>query len=110
MIFPEGQAGEGERKPREDDSSSRGGHGGGTFLKVVDDDHHHLYHYYGYHHDHPFMSLSYYGDDNRKNLDEMETEQVGPSTKSFTPFVGVGNHHHHLPSLSPSPSPSPLLN
>jgi len=26
----------------------------------------------------------------RKNLDEMETEQVGPSTKSFTPFVGVG--------------------
>ena len=46
------------------------------------------------------------GDDNRKNLDEMETEQVGPSTKSFTPFVGVGNHHHHLPS----PSPSPLLN
>ena len=28
--------------------------------------------------------------DNRKHPDEMETEQVGPSAKSFTPFVGVG--------------------
>ena len=28
--------------------------------------------------------------DDRKHPDEMETEQVGPSAKSFTPFVGVG--------------------